>query len=345
VAQARANQTSAAEHLIALALAQHCETMPSILSSLGSLCSTLPPEKDEKAIEADAVPVAQSKRPSGGDKATSGTMLVVPREGLYVSEPDPRMFGNERNPSSGVGWTNKNWLKSRFHFGFAEYFNGPGPYGVLRVMNDDLVQPQRGFGTHPHRDMEIITFVVQGALTHQDSMGTSETLGRGSVQFMTSGTGVRHSEHNLNSGTPLRFIQSWVVPRQRGLKPNYGSSCGDAAAAVAERRDRWAHLVGDVRAVGTNDAPVRINQDCNVFVTELTPGATSPPLEIRSDRQAYMLCVEGDIIQGLKNKQLRQHDAVELKGEWQLELQAGKQGALILLFEMARTGDTRGVHH
>mmetsp|Transcript_47367 Transcript_47367/g.87034 ORF Transcript_47367/g.87034 Transcript_47367/m.87034 type:complete len:322 (-) Transcript_47367:209-1174(-) len=320
--------------------------MPSILSSLGSrLCNTLPPERDEKA-SGERTPPAEPRKLSnkaGGGDASSGTMLVVPREGLYVSEPDPRMFGNERNPTSAAGWTNKNWLRSRFHFAFAEYFAGPGPYGVLRVMNDDLVQPRRGFGTHPHRDMEIITFVVQGALTHQDSMGTSETLGRGSVQFMTAGTGVRHSEHNLQPKTPLRFIQSWVVPRQRGLKPNYGSSVGDEVAAVA-RQDKWAHLVGDVRMRGRNSAPIRINQDCNVFVTELTPGSTSPPLEIRHDRQAYMLCVDGDIVEGLRGKQLRQHDAVELKGEWQLELQAGQQGALLLLFEMTLTGDTRGVH-
>eukprot|EP00971_Amphidinium_carterae_P113623 2251441-Amphidinium_carterae.1 len=206
------------------------------------------------------------------------------------------MFGNEHNPSDGVGWTNGNWLKSRFHFSFAEYHNGPGQYGVLRVMNDDLVQPQRGFGTHPHRDMEIITFIAEGELTHQDSMGTSETLGRGSVQFMTAGHGIRHSEHNLNAQAPLRFIQSWIVPRRRGLEPNYGSFSGSTATATAARRNAWAHVVGDVKAAGEDAASVRINQDCNMFVAELTPEATSPPLELRGDRQAYMLCIEGDIV-------------------------------------------------
>ena len=82
---------------------------------------------------------------------------------------------------------------------------------MLRVLNDDLVQPARGFGTHPHRDMEICTYVVEGSLSHQDSMGTEETLGRGSIQFMTAGTGVRHSEHNLATDKPLRFIQMWIV--------------------------------------------------------------------------------------------------------------------------------------
>merc|ERR1712159_863460 len=99
-------------------------------------------------------------------------------------------------------------------------------FGVLRVMNDDLVQPARGFGTHPHRDMEIVTFVVRGSLSHQDSMGTQETLGRGSIQFMTAGRGVQHSEHNLHKSQDLRFIQMWLVPRSRGLQPSYGSLVG-----------------------------------------------------------------------------------------------------------------------
>lgn len=108
-------------------------------------------------------------------------------------------------------------------------------FGVLRVMNDDLVQPKRGFGTHPHRDMEICTYIVEGELTHQDSMGTKETLGRGSVQFMTAGRGVQHSEHNLHPSAPLRFIQIWIMTRQNGLPPNYGSSLGDVAA----RTNQW----------------------------------------------------------------------------------------------------------
>jgi redox-sensitive bicupin YhaK (pirin superfamily) len=87
-------------------------------------------------------------------------------------------------------------------------------FGPLRVMNDDLVQPSRGFGAHPHRDAEIVTYIVQGQLTHKDSMGTRETLGRGSVQFMTAGSGVTHSEHNLDAKHPLRFIQMWFTPRR-----------------------------------------------------------------------------------------------------------------------------------
>merc|ERR1712137_236726 len=109
---------------------------------------------------------------------------------------------------------------------------------------------------------EILTFVVDGKLTHKDSMGTQESLGRGSIQFMTAGTGIRHSEHNLEK-TPLRFIQSWVVPRKRGLTPNYGSMDAGAEASAA-RKGQWSHLASDVE--NSTFTPVKINQDCNVFV-------------------------------------------------------------------------------
>lgn len=105
-----------------------------------------------------------------------------------VAEPNPSWFGNKANEPGNKAWTNLNWLRSLFHFSFAEYSNSHNvDFGVLRVMNDDLVQPNRGFGAHPHRDMEICTYIVEGKLTHQDSMDTKETLGRGAVQFM-----VRH---------------------------------------------------------------------------------------------------------------------------------------------------------
>lgn len=106
---------------------------------------------------------------------------------LGISEPNPQWFGNSPNEINNKYWNNKNWLKSRFHFSFAEYSNSKNlGFGILRVMNDDLVQPNRGFGPHPHRDVEICTYVVNGSLSHKDSMGTEETIGRGSIQFMVS---------------------------------------------------------------------------------------------------------------------------------------------------------------
>ena len=195
--------------------------------------------------------------PAESVKCTGG-VKVVPRERLFVSEPNPEWFGNGPNPDvpETQNWTNANWLKSRFHFNFAEYSHGPSNFGVLRVMNDDLVQPRRGFGSHPHTDMEILTFILQGNLTHKDSTGTQEILGRGSLQYMTAGSGVLHSEQNLHD-EPLRFIQCWVLPRQRGLNPRYGSMTGDALAK-ASRVNQWSHIVSDVS--GQAQTPVKIHQ-------------------------------------------------------------------------------------
>ena len=146
-------------------------------------------------------------------------MNKISVDDLFVSEPDPSWFGNGPNEPDHPCWTNKNWLKSRFHFSFAEWHGGRNRFRCMRVVNDDLVQPSRGFGTHGHQDMEIITYILHGGLTHKDSMGSEETLGRGSVQFMTAGTGVMHNEYNLDPEQDLRFIQSWILPRTQGLTP------------------------------------------------------------------------------------------------------------------------------
>ena len=236
---------------------------------------------------------------------------VVPNKALFVSEPNPMMFGNGPNPNSDPAWTNENWLKSRFHFSFAEYNSYANQnFGVLRVMNDDLVQPKRGFGTHPHRDMEIITYIVHGRLTHQDSMGTKESLGRGSIQFMTAGTGVMHSEFNYGD-EPLRFIQTWIVPSERGLKPNYGSfdpkTCEDASK---ERRNQLIHLVSNVKDSSTS-TPVEINQDVDAYATELDLGA-KVTMDLAEGKHAYLLCIEGGV--KVNGKRLQKYDACEITG-------------------------------
>lgn len=275
----------------------------------------------------------------------------VEQSKLGVSEPNPSWFGNPRNEGNeNPDWTNKNWLKSRFHFSFAEYSNPANSnFGVLRVMNDDLVQPKRGFGTHPHQDAEICTYVVDGELTHKDSMGTKETLSRGAIQFMTAGRGISHSEHNLHNKNPLRFIQMWIRPRQYSLTPNYGSFKGDKAG----RKDRWAHLVSDAQAAEI-DTPIKIQQDANIFVAELSSGKTLE-FEVRAGRQAYLLCLEGNVRVAGSNGQevnLNRHDAAEVHGALQLtftrdessqrsrdvETKQNRDIVHLLLVEMAATG-------
>jgi len=218
-------------------------------------------------------------------------------------------------------------------------------FGVLHVMNDDLVQPNRGFGAHPHSNMEIITYVVNGELTHQDTMGTKESLGRGSIQFMTAGSGVMHSEFNLSPDKPLRFIQSWVLPRRSNLPPNYGSMCGKEVEE--SRQNQGAHLVSDTQNIDVT-TPVKVNQDINVYVTELEENA-KVPLLLREGRQAYLLCVEGSVSLQKQEAEsesdilehLDQHDALEVQGETTLELKARGQKAHLLLFEMQRDGSGR----
>eukprot|EP01043_Picozoa_sp_COSAG02_P043942 COSAG02_NODE_3871_length_6115_cov_13.733544_4_plen_304_part_00 len=266
---------------------------------------------------------------------------------LFVSEPSPAMFGNAKNEGSNPAWTNPNWLKSRFHFAFAEYNNHRNSnFGVLRVMNDDLVQPARGFGKHPHRDMEIVTYVVEGNLTHQDSMGTAETLGGGSVQYMTAGSGVRHSEHNLDAAAPLRFIQMWLVPRQRGLAPEYGSLASDGSSAPV---NTWRWLVGDADSPAPADSgegpPIRIHTDANISVATVS-GDDGVPLELASGRQAYFLAIDG-VVQLLpaagcavdESTQLERHDAAELRGPLSLRVvSTSAEGATAQVLAASKEG-------
>lgn len=262
------------------------------------------------------------------------SVRVIPNAKLYVSEPEPQWFGNTANAVDDPAWTNKNWLKSRFHFSFAEYNNFANTnFGVVRVMNDDLVQPRRGFGTHPHSNMEIVTYVVDGELTHVDSIGTKESLGRGSIQFMTAGSGIRHSEYN-DGDKPLRFIQTWIMPSKSNLKPNYGSYRGDPNL----RKNKLHHLVSDVKDSSVS-TPVQVNQDVNTFVSELNKGAKIVH-ELPPGRQAYLLCIEGGV--KVNGEKLSKYDACEITGSGGvLEIEATEtentphgEVAHILMFEM-----------
>lgn len=267
------------------------------------------------------------------------SVLHVPKADLYTSQPDPRLFGNPRNAPG----TDVNWLKSHFHFSFAEYRNPKNTqFGVLRVLNDDLVQAQRGFGMHGHRDVEIMTYVASGVLTHKDSMGTDESLGRGSVQFMTAGTGVLHSEHNLEEDSPLRMVQIWINTRQNGLEPRYGGHDGTTATARAARKNKLHQLVADARAA--EKAPIKIEQDCRMYVSELEPEQLVS-LPLAAGRQAYLLCVEGAVTlsdAGASGVALQRHDAAEIRGDGEIRVAAGAEPAHVLLLEMAAGPGGRG---
>jgi redox-sensitive bicupin YhaK (pirin superfamily) len=203
-----------------------------------------------------------------------------------------------------MGHANHGWLDSHFHFSFAEYFNPKNiRFGIMRVLNDDIVQPSSGFPTHPHRDMEIISYVVQGELSHKDSMGNAHTLTRGQSQYMSAGTGVTHSEFNWGPDE-LRFIQTWIFPDKGGYEPTYG----DHRFNWDDRINRWLPLATghDNRQ---NTAPIKLHADANVYASVISAGEQLE-FKVAPGRQAYLVLLEGDAVVG--NIEMKERDAVEI---------------------------------
>jgi redox-sensitive bicupin YhaK (pirin superfamily) len=229
-----------------------------------------------------------------------------------------------------MGRSQLGWLDSHFHFSFAEYYNPKNiRFGALRVFNDDIIQPQTGFGPHPHQDMEIITYVVRGEVSHADSMGNAHTLSRGQSQYMSAGTGVFHSEHNRQEKAELRLMQIWILPDKRGYKPNYG----DYRFKLEDRYDKWLPLATGY-GNAESEAPIKVHQDINVYATILGPGKEIG-LEVAGDRQAYLVCLEGEAdIGGIH---LAERDALEIVKE-DVRVSTGA-GCHLLAIEMAYDDD------
>lgn len=208
--------------------------------------------------------------------------------------------------SDNYGTSNLGWLFSRFHFSFAEYFNPDNiRFGALRVWNDDLVKPGTGFDTHPHRDMEIISYVIDGKLTHKDSMDNEHTLTRGQVQYMSAGTGVWHSEYNNQKDDMLRFFQIWILPDAANHTPNYG----DYRFNWEDRVDKWLPIAsGD----GDSRFPIQIHQDIHMYSTEITAGKTQE-FAVKEGRQAYLVLAEGTAT--VNGTPMKKRDAMEVTEE------------------------------
>ena len=231
-------------------------------------------------------------------------------------------------PSERMWNSNLHWLKGKFHFSFGEYYNEKNiNFGVLKVVNDEILIPKTGFKTHPHRDMEIISYVVKGKLSHEDSIGKKAVVEKGEVQYMSAGTGIFHSEHN-NHSENLRFIQLWILPDKTDSEPFYKNFKFD----WNKRCDKFFHIVSNKNG----NAPVKINQDINIFVTELSQEKTLD-LEIKEKRQGYVVQIEGkSIINGVE---LSERDALKTIGS-SLKITSIKKSH-ILIIEMKERQDLK----
>lgn len=215
------------------------------------------------------------------------------------------------------------WLDSYHTFSFANYYDPEHMgYRSLRVINDDKVAGGTGFDMHPHRDMEIVTYLLSGALEHKDSMGNGEVMKPGDVQRMTAGTGVLHSEKNYSPIDPVHLLQIWILPEQKGLKPGYEQKSFSAELKPGK-------LVPVVSKEPKNGA-LKIHQDLELLIGKLGPG-DKVSYELKPNRHAWLQVAEGSVT--LNGKELKTGDAAAVENETSLTV-TGKDNAQVLLFDL-----------
>jgi redox-sensitive bicupin YhaK (pirin superfamily) len=222
------------------------------------------------------------------------------------------------------GHTDWGWLDSRHTFSFGD-FQDEAHMGFrsLRVINDDRVKPGAGFGTHGHCDMEILSYVLEGALEHKGSSGGGGVIRPGEIQFMRAGSGVRHSEYNHSKTEPVHFLQIWIVPDKRHLPPAYGQKAFDREAAKKD-----FVLLASMEG---RDGTIKIHQDVDVWVTLIASGE-SRELKVRPCRHAWVHAAQGAL--SLNGIDLREGDGAAVSDEEVLTF-VGKESAEILLFDLA----------
>lgn len=223
------------------------------------------------------------------------------------------------------GRTILDWLDSRHSFSFGDYYDPMHMgFGPLRVINDDRVAPGGGFPTHPHSDMEIVTYVLEGALAHKDSLGTGSAIKRGDVQRMSAGTGILHSEFNASISDPVHFLQIWIVPDEKGLEPSYEQKTFEDA----EKR-------GKLRPIASRtgrDGSVTIHRDVDLYATLLGEGE-SVRHELKPGRASWVQVAEGAVL--LNGQQLDAGDGTAIETPGVIEIRGAAEEAEVLLFDLA----------
>lgn len=249
-------------------------------------------------------------------------MTTRPTTPQYEAHHDFTVFRADER-----GRTRLDWLDSAHSFSFGRYMD-PQRMGfrALRVINDDVIAPGGGFGEHPHADMEILTWVLAGALRHGDSLDNSEVLRPGELQRMTAGRGIRHSEFNASTTEPAHLLQIWIEPSELGLEPKYGQ----VAFPASGRRDQW-QVLATGRLGGEASSAMWINQDASMHVADLSPDA-SLKLAVEPGRYVYLHVATGEVEVG--GALLSAGDAAQVTGPAELLL-VGRKPAQVLAFDLA----------
>jgi quercetin 2,3-dioxygenase len=224
-------------------------------------------------------------------------------------------------PSNERGHNKLSWLDSRFTFSFDQYYDPEHmQFRSLRVLNEDIIAPGQGFGMHPHRDMEILTWILDGALEHRDSMGTGAVIRPGELQHMTAGSGILHSEFNPSPKDSTHLLQIWIVPDRKNLKPQYEQ-------LTFPDKD----LRGKFHLVAGPEAPVSIHQDANLYIARLDEGEQAKHC-LKAGRSAWMQVSHGTV--AVNGTKLKAGDGAAISEESEVRVEATKPSE-VLLFDLA----------
>lgn len=222
--------------------------------------------------------------------------------------------------STDRGRTRLPWLDSHHTFSFGDYYDPQQiGFGVLRVINDDVIAPGGGFATHPHRNMEILTYVLDGALEHRDSLGNGSVIRAGEVQYMSAGSGIRHSEFNASKEAPVHLLQIWIEPKYQGTPPRYRQ----VELNPADKRDRFHTIVGTTGG----EEVIRLHQDVSVLAALLSAG-TVLEQPLAPGRRTWLHLARGRV--DIDGERLEGGDALALEREERLSIQAVEEAELLL---------------
>lgn len=226
------------------------------------------------------------------------------------------------HPSESRGLANHGWLQSRHTFSFADYYDPSRMgFGALRVINDDSVEGGKGFGTHPHRDMEIISIPLEGQLKHKDSEGNASVIKKGEVQIMSAGTGIFHSEHNASENETVKFLQIWVLPKKLSVKPRYEQK----EFSHADRKNKFSLVVSPDGSEGS----VSINQDAYFSLADIESGKEISYSRKKSSNGAYVFVIKGE--GEIDGQKFKTRDGIAFQDFDELKFKASNDVELLIM--------------